>query len=156
MIRVAGSPAPIRRLSKSATATASNTIIAARIAVTRSRFDNAVGKLYPFASRIHGSVSFDVTDEYPEYGAIGAYGVRGISAFEDGKMLPADGRYGFVKQRVYNIESSQFQCGRHYFACRRRIRQIDVDGWTHPVVANSVSAVRSLASPFSKSTLMPS
>jgi hypothetical protein len=80
------------------------------IVVTRSKYDKAVGVLYPFASRINGSASFDLANAFPEYGAIGAFGIQGTNQGTDGKLLPVGGQYEFAKQRIYNLESSQFIC----------------------------------------------
>jgi hypothetical protein len=84
--------------------------IAGPLVTTRSRFDKAVGVLYPLASKVSGSPSFEAG--MPEYGAIGAYGIQGLNApFQvDAKMLPASGIYGFAKGKVYNLESSEFVC----------------------------------------------
>src|SRR5450631_1021330 len=46
------------------------------IVTTQSTHDNAVGVLYPLASRIKGSANF--ADVFPEFGAIGAFGLQGI------------------------------------------------------------------------------
>lgn len=81
------------------------------IAVTRSKFDKAVGLAYPLASRISGSADFRSSpDGFPEFGAIGAYGIQGTGQSTDGKLLPVGGAYGFAGQRIHNLESSQFIC----------------------------------------------
>jgi hypothetical protein len=78
------------------------------IVVTRSKHDHAVGKLYPFASRLKGSADF--AEEFPKYGAIGAFGLQGTpdGTAQAGSMLDVEGRYDFASQRIYNLESSQF------------------------------------------------
>ena len=73
--------------------------------VTISKFDTAVGRLYPAAAGVAFQVDFA---GLPKYGAIGAFGIRGIGADGLGKMLPATQDYGFEAGRVYNLESSQF------------------------------------------------
>lgn len=76
------------------------------ICVTKSKHDRAVGSLYPFASRIHGTAAFPAT-ALPEYGAIGTFGIQGVaSAAID--MLDVDGTYSFEKQRIYNVEASRY------------------------------------------------
>jgi hypothetical protein len=77
---------------------------------TRSRFDKAVGVLYPLASKVSGSPSFEAG--MPEYGAIGAYGIQGMegSLQRDGTMLPSTESYQFARGKVYNLESSEFIC----------------------------------------------
>ena len=84
--------------------------IAGPLVTTRSRFDKAVGVLYPLASKVSGSPSFEAG--MPEYGAIGAYGIQGLSAplQIETKMLPESGTYAFAKRKVYNLESSEFIC----------------------------------------------
>lgn len=76
---------------------------------TRSRHDTAVGNLYPLASQVRGSPSF-APGGFPEYGAIGAFGMRGLpeSIALDSPMLGTDREYGFEQGKVYNLEASQF------------------------------------------------
>ena len=82
------------------------------LVTTQSRYDKAVGQLYPLASRIHGSASFAVGGGFPEFGGIGSYGVQGLgdAIQTDTAMLPAAGSYGFQRSKVYNLESSQYIC----------------------------------------------
>ena len=77
---------------------------------TQSRFDKAVGQLYPLASRIAGSASFGTG--LPEFGAIGTYGLQGLddAIHKDTLMLPVGGNYGFEPKKVYNLEASQYIC----------------------------------------------
>ena len=84
--------------------------IAGPLVTTRSRFDNAVGRFYPLASRLRGSASFALG--LPEFGAVGAYGLQGLGnqLQVDIPMLPSDDRYGFERQKVYNLEASQYIC----------------------------------------------
>lgn len=79
------------------------------LVTTRSKHDTAVGVLYPLASRIHGAASF-AAGQLPEYGAVGAYGLQGLSDTEreERPMLPADGEYGFSGGRVYNLDASRY------------------------------------------------
>lgn len=86
--------------------------IAGPLVTTQSHFDKAVGQLYPLASRIHGSASFGTGPGFPEFGAIGAFGLQslGSQAQHDISMLPADGTYGFQPRTVYNLESSRYIC----------------------------------------------
>jgi hypothetical protein len=84
------------------------------IVVTISRFDKAVGTLYPLASQVSfASPSFDFEAEIdestlPKYGAIGAFGIRGLGGLSSTTMLPETGAYSFEPGRIYNLESSQF------------------------------------------------
>lgn len=83
--------------------------VAGPLVTTRSRHDTAVGQLYPLASKIHGSASF-APGAFPEYGAVGAFGLQGIpdTEREERPMLPADGEYRFAGRRVYNLEASRY------------------------------------------------
>jgi hypothetical protein len=72
---------------------------------TISKFDTAVGRLYPAAAGVAGQVAFA---GLPKYGAIGAFGICGVEEVRTGKMLPASEDYAFEAMRVYNLESSQF------------------------------------------------
>jgi hypothetical protein len=75
---------------------------------THSRFDTAVGKLYPVAAGVARQVDF-APGEFPTYGGVGAFGARGLqTGVEDRQMLPADGNYGFKRGTIYNLESSKF------------------------------------------------
>ena len=76
------------------------------ICVTKSKHDKAVGTLYPFASRIHGTAAFP-TAALPEYGAIGAFGIQGIAPVAI-DMPDANGEYTLQKEKVYNVESSKY------------------------------------------------
>lgn len=78
------------------------------IVTTRSRHDDAVGVLYPLASRIWGSSSFAGT--LPKFGAIGAFGIQGVAddLRSDLAMLGAGKAYKFEKGKVYNLDGSQF------------------------------------------------
>jgi hypothetical protein len=76
------------------------------ISVTKSKHDKAVGTLYPFASRIHGTAAFPAV-ALPEYGAIGAYGIQGVAPVAI-DMVDANGPYTLQKKKVYNVESSKF------------------------------------------------
>jgi hypothetical protein len=80
------------------------------IVTTRSKHDDAVGKLYPLASRLGGSLSFAAN--FPEFGAIGAFGLQGLSGniASDLTMLGAADAYSFEPGKVYNVDGSQFIC----------------------------------------------
>lgn len=77
---------------------------------TRSKFDYAVGKFYPIASRLHGSPNF--AGPLPEFGGIGTYGIQGVAdnTLNDLSMKAATGAYSFDKAKVYNLDGSQYIC----------------------------------------------
>jgi hypothetical protein len=82
--------------------------VAGPIITSQSTFDVAVGRYYPLGAGAARQVDF-VPGGLPKYGAVGTFGIRGPGpTIEDRKMLPADQPYGFVPDRVYNLESSQF------------------------------------------------
>lgn len=78
------------------------------IVTTQSTHDQAVGILYPLASRIKGSANFAQT--FPEFGAIGAFGLQGIpdGSRTELKMLRASDPYAFAPGKIYNVDGSQF------------------------------------------------
>jgi hypothetical protein len=82
------------------------------IVTTRSKYDDAVGKLYPLASRFGGSPAFAAT--FPEFGAIGTFGLQGLpdGVASDLAMLPSADAYGFAPGRIYNLEASRYICHR--------------------------------------------
>jgi hypothetical protein len=76
------------------------------IITTQSRFDTAVGVLYPAAVGLVREADF--ANELPKYGAIGAFGIQGHTAAIARDMLAADGDYGFTPGTITNLESSKF------------------------------------------------
>ena len=80
------------------------------IVTTRSKFDDAVGVFYPLASCISGSPSF--AGAFPEFGAIGTFGLQGLPAAicSNLTMLEAGAQYHLQPKRVHNVEGSQFIC----------------------------------------------
>jgi hypothetical protein len=81
------------------------------VIVTRSIHDRAVGLLYPWASAVSWSDgSFDPTDEdnLPLYGAIGAFGIRGLPDAFFVDLRDKTHAYGFKEGKVYNLQASRF------------------------------------------------
>lgn len=78
------------------------------LVTTRSKFDKAVGIMYPLASKISGAADF--APGLPEFGAIGTFGIQGLpdTRRKDLPMLPANGAYAFAHGLVYNLEGSEF------------------------------------------------
>ena len=77
------------------------------IVTTRSRFDRAVGTFYPLAAGAVGHVDF-APGAFPTFGGTGSFGLQGIAAAEDLKMLAQSGEYAFAPGGVYNLEASEF------------------------------------------------
>jgi hypothetical protein len=79
------------------------------IVTTQSRFDSAVGVLYPLASRLRGSADFAPgARKLPEFGGVGTYGLQGVKGANDAEMQPASGSYSFEPGTIYNLEASAF------------------------------------------------
>lgn len=78
------------------------------IVTTQSTHDDAVGVLYPLASRINGSPEF--ANSFPKYCAIGAFGLQGIpdASRSELKMLAQSGNYTLKRGNIYNVDGSQF------------------------------------------------
>jgi hypothetical protein len=77
------------------------------IVTTQSEYDVAVGRWYPLAAGVAGQVAFG-PGELPRYGAVGAFGLRGLDAIaHDGEIGPADAAYDFEPGQVYNLEGSR-------------------------------------------------
>lgn len=80
------------------------------IVTTRSKYDYAVGRLYPWASRLDLTAAPSFAGGLPKYGGIGVFGIQGVS---DGlkhemTMLPRDGEYSFEPGRVYNLDAQDY------------------------------------------------
>jgi hypothetical protein len=78
------------------------------IVTTQSRYDSAVGVLYPLASKLRGSANFAPGKKLPEFGGIGTYGLQGLKEATDSDMLTASDAYSFEQGKVYNLEGSTF------------------------------------------------
>ncbi|MDQ1922305.1 hypothetical protein [Massilia pseudoviolaceinigra] len=81
-----------------------NKLVRGPLVCTQSKYDYAVGKIYPWAAGVANQVSFGL----PQFGAIGTHGICGIA---DGKALfmhaQADA-YQFAPGCVYNVDGSQY------------------------------------------------
>ena len=83
----------------------SESLVRGPIVTTQSRFDSAVSNLYPLAAWMRSQLVLG--DEYPKYGAVGTYGIQGISEIVSNTTLEAATYdYGFRRQHVYNLDSS--------------------------------------------------
>ncbi|ROZ63405.1 hypothetical protein [Ramlibacter sp. WS9] len=79
--------------------------VSGALVTTRSKFDKAVGTLYPWAAGVAGQVAYEAL---PVFGAIGAFGICGIDAAVQSPMLPADGNYAFKPKGIYNLDGSTY------------------------------------------------
>ncbi|MFY7806798.1 MAG: hypothetical protein ACOVQ7_25570 [Limnoraphis robusta] len=88
--------------------------ISGSIVTTYSKFDTAVCKWYPLAasatSLFSRSVSFFEFNQFPMYGALGAFGARGGNDFGgvDMDMLEQNSSYPFYPGQIYNLDSREF------------------------------------------------
>ena len=80
------------------------------IVTTRSKWDKAVGRFYPLASRMHGSVQFAVG--LPKYAGIGAFGIQGLPDVMRSELpMSADSvPYDFEDGKIYNLDASKYIC----------------------------------------------
>lgn len=77
------------------------------IVTTRSTFDHAVGTFFPLGAKLGDERVLD-EEELPEFGGVGAFGIRGTkpSATHNMQVLNATANYGFDAGHIYNIEAS--------------------------------------------------
>jgi hypothetical protein len=76
------------------------------IVTTRSKYDSAVGKLYPLGAQVRKQLVLG--DELPKYGGIGSFGAQGLGdVAADMEMQNTTYNYGFAPGRVYNLEASK-------------------------------------------------
>jgi len=79
------------------------------LVVTTSRFDRAVGSLYPLAAGAAGQVAYDAssTVELPTYGALGTFGARGVGVDAEARALAlgdVTSDHALAPGRVYNVD----------------------------------------------------
>jgi hypothetical protein len=82
--------------------------VAGPIVVTTSKFDSAVGKLYPIAAGAARQVDFAGGGrEFPKYGGIGTFGLQGAGLAVEARDISRDvtQAYEFAPGRVYNLRS---------------------------------------------------
>lgn len=84
--------------------------VAGPIVTTRSRYDTAVGTMYPIGAGIRRQIDF-APGELPKYGALGTFGAQGPGLeLVEMEMLSLDQSYFFQSDRIYNLDSSPFIC----------------------------------------------
>jgi hypothetical protein len=75
------------------------------VVTTRSKFDRAVGRLYPSAVMPTGE--YTLGEDFPKYGGIGIFGAQGLgNQAVDLVMFATGADYRFEKGLVYNLEAS--------------------------------------------------
>jgi hypothetical protein len=76
------------------------------ILTTQSKFDTAVGRLYPMAAGVALQVAFPV-GQFPKYAGLGAFGIQGPGlTLQDLAVGEAHHKYEFQSGQVYNLECS--------------------------------------------------
>ena len=78
------------------------------VITTRSTHDAAVGRFYPLGARLKKQLVLGA--EYPAYGGIGTFGIRGTQAVEDLVMQPSSQPYNLREGRIYNLDASGVIC----------------------------------------------
>ncbi|MHA6846933.1 hypothetical protein [Ralstonia syzygii] len=76
------------------------------LVATRSKYDYAVGRLYPWAAGVANQVAYAL----PLFGAIGAFGMCGTPEAESLSMKAATDAYDLVAGRIYNVDGSTYIC----------------------------------------------
>lgn len=74
---------------------------------TRSSFDYALGRIYPWAAGIANQVAFEPGEE-PQFGAIGIHGLCGLPQASGLPMKAAGEAYQLAPGGVYNVDGSKF------------------------------------------------
>jgi hypothetical protein len=74
------------------------------IITTRSTHDTAIGRFYPLGARLKRQLVLG--EEYPAYGGVGAFGIRGNQAVEDLVMQSPWYSYDFRGGHIYNLDAS--------------------------------------------------
>lgn len=97
----AGTPGYFHRTLKSG-------LVRGPIVTTRSSHDTAVGTFYPLGAQIRKQLVLG--NDYPAYGGIGSFGIRGATGVQDLSMGPANFAYGFKAGTIYNLEASPIIC----------------------------------------------
>lgn len=84
--------------------------VAGPIITTRSRYDTAVGKMYPIGAGIRRQIEF-APGELPKYGGLGTFGAQGPGLeLVEMEMLPLEQSYSFKPGLIYNLDGSSFIC----------------------------------------------
>jgi len=81
-------------------------IVSGPILTTQSKFDTAVGRLYPIAAGVALQVAFPA-GQFPKYGGLGAFGIQGPGlSLHDLAIGDAQHKYNFQSGGIYNLECS--------------------------------------------------
>ncbi|MEV6426341.1 hypothetical protein [Nocardia sp. NPDC051463] len=84
----------------------SNRLVAGPVVTTTSVHDHAVGRFFPIGAKLGRERLLD-GNHFPEYGAIGAFGMQGGQPTVDHGILDADAEYGLDPGTDYNIDASR-------------------------------------------------
>jgi hypothetical protein len=79
------------------------------LVTTLSSHDRAVGTFFPIGAKLGGDRTLG-EDHLPEYGGIGAFGIKGSAPCTDLTIRGTDAQYGFEPGAVYNVDASSVIC----------------------------------------------
>lgn len=81
-------------------------VVTGPILTTQSKFDTAVGRLYPIAAGVAFQVAFPA-GQFPKYGGLGAFGIQGPGLpLHDLAVENTRHDYQFASGAIYNLECS--------------------------------------------------
>jgi len=87
-----------------------NRCVKGPLIVTTSKFDRAVGNLYPLAAGAASQVDYAPgAEKLPKFGAIGTFGLRGEGLELESTTVASDlgHTYGFAPGRIYNLKCDE-------------------------------------------------
>jgi hypothetical protein len=83
-----------------------NRLVRGPLVSTQSKYDYALGKIYPWAAGVANQVSFGL----PQFGAIGIHGMCGIADAKALRMHAQADAYQFAPGAIYNVDGSTYIC----------------------------------------------
>jgi hypothetical protein len=75
------------------------------ILITHSKFDTAVGREYPLASRVAGQDAAELGDANDRFGGMGSNGAQHTPEASEGPLSAVGGPYTFAAGKVYNLNA---------------------------------------------------
>jgi hypothetical protein len=75
------------------------------ILITHSKYDTAVGREYPLASRIAGQDAAELGDANDRFGGMGSNGAQHTPEASEGPLRAVGGAYTFEAGKVYNLNA---------------------------------------------------
>lgn len=81
-------------------------LVAGPLVATQSRFDYALGKIYPWAAGVANQISFG----QPQFGALGIHGFCGLQGAQSLTMHAGSDAYELLPGGLYNVDGSEYIC----------------------------------------------